>query len=198
MPRPWLPLCLMALFSMPLAGCAPLVVGGAALAGAAVLHDRRPPQVILDDRSIELAAQRLLAEDDLLAQRTQIAVNSYNGSVLLTGQAESSELARRAAERISHLPKVERVIDEVRIGPPLSAARQAEDLALAARVKIALASIHLPDFDPTRVKVVVADGMVYLLGLVTPREAEQVTERIRSLPGVRAVIALFEYWTPNA
>ncbi|WP_246237536.1 BON domain-containing protein [Caldichromatium japonicum] len=179
-------------------GCAPLIVGGAAVAGAAVLHDRRLPQTILDDRQIELAAHKLLAEDAAFERGARIAIHSYNRTVLLTGQAESHQLAHRAADRISRLPKVERVIDEIRIGPLLSLARQAEDRALAARISLELAGIALPDFDPTRIKPVVADGVVYLLGLVTRQEAEQVAERTRHIPGVRTVILLFEEWIPHA
>ncbi|WP_246172893.1 BON domain-containing protein [Thermochromatium tepidum] len=180
------------------AGCAPLVVGGAAVVGASAIHDRRPTQAILDDRYIELAAAQAIFQDRELRDGARLVVTSYNRSVLLTGQAESAALARRAAERISRLPRVARVIDEVRVGPRIGMSRQSEDAYIASRAKLELAGIELPDFDPTRVKIVVEDGVLYLLGLVTPREADLVAERVRYVPGVRTVVKLFEYWTPNA
>ena len=185
-------------FALSATGCAPLVVGGAAVAGASAIHDRRPAQTILDDRQIELAASQALFQDRALALDARITVTSYNRSVLLTGQAESAELARRASDRISRLPKVARVIDEIRVGPRIAMSRQSEDIYIASRAKLELASVGLPDFDPTRVKIVVEDGTLYLLGLVTPREADVVAERVRYVSGVRKVIKLFEYWTPNA
>jgi osmotically-inducible protein OsmY len=179
-------------------GCAPLVVGGAAVAGASAIHDRRPAQTILDDRQIELAATQAIFQDRNISHGARIIVTSYNRSVLLTGQAESADLARRASDRISRLPKVARVIDEIRVGPRIGMSRQSEDLYIASRAKLELAGVELPDFDPTRVKIVVEDGVLYLLGFVTQREADRVAERVRYVPGVRTVVKLFEYWTPNA
>jgi len=173
-------------------------VGGAAVVGASAIHDRRPTQAILDDRYIELAAAQAIFQDRELRDGARLVVTSYNRSVLLTGQAESAALARRAAERISRLPRVARVIDEVRVGPRIGMSRQSEDAYIASRAKLELAGIELPDFDPTRVKIVVEDGVLYLLGLVTPREADLVAERVRYVPGVRTVVKLFEYWTPNS
>jgi osmotically-inducible protein OsmY len=184
-------------FALSATGCAPLVVGGAAVAGASAIHDRRPAQTLLDDRQIELAATQMIFQDrDLSGAR--LIVTSYNRSVLLTGQAESADLARRASHRISRLPKVARVIDEVRVGPRIGMARQSEDVYIASRAKLELAGVELPDFDPTRVKIVVEDGVLYLLGFVTQHEADRVAERVRYVPGVRQVVKLFEYWTPNA
>ena len=181
-----------------LTGCAPLVVGGAAVAGASAIHDRRPPQTILDDRQIEFAASQALFKERDISLGARVTVTSYNRNVLLTGQAESADLARRASALVSRQPKVARVIDEIRVGPRIGMGRQSEDLYTASRAKLELASIDLPDFDPTRVKIVVEDGVLYLLGLVTPREGDAAVERVRHVPGVRKVIKLFEYWSPNA
>ncbi len=137
---------------------------------AAVIDDRRPAQTILDDRQIELAAQQLLAVAEI-------------GTIgAAPCQPDRPPTQGRPGDRR----------DPCRT--PLSSARQAEDLALAGRIKLALAGIALPDFDPARVKPVVAEGVVYLLGLVTPQEAEPVAERARRIPGVKTLVLLFEYW----
>ncbi|MCW8870116.1 MAG: BON domain-containing protein, partial [Proteobacteria bacterium] len=59
--------------------------------------------------------------------------------------------------------------------------------------KGSLLKIDLPDFDPTRVKLTVANGEVFLMGLVTQTEADAVVERIRHLRGVHRVVKVFEY-----
>lgn len=188
-----------ALLALTLAttGCAPLVVGSAAVAGASAIHDRRSAQTILDDRQIELAASQALFMERDISRGARIIVTSYNRNVLLTGQAESAEIARRAGDRISRLPKVARVIDEIQVGPAIGIKRQSEDLYIASRAKLALAGVDLPDFDPTRVNILAEDGVLYLMGLVTPREGDAAAERLRHVPGVRQVVKLFEYWTPN-
>ncbi|MBK1716483.1 BON domain-containing protein [Thiocystis violacea] len=178
-------------------GCAPLIVGGA-VAGASAVYDRRHYQVVLDDQRIELAAMQALSQDPDIRDRARIAVTSYNHSALLTGQADSEAIAQRAGDLVSRIPKVTRVIDEIGIGASVGMARTSDDALITSRAKLELTSIDLPDFNPTRVKVVTENGVVYLMGLVSPSEAEAAAERIRYVPGVRQVIKLFEYSVSDA
>ena len=191
-------LALVPILAAPLlGGCAALVLGGAA-AGAATVHDRRDYKAILEDQQIEIAAMAALTENREIRERTSISVTSYNRKVLLVGEAESQVLADQAAERVSRLPKVEQVINEVTVGPSIGLWRQTEDTYLTARAKIAMAEIRLPGFDPTRVKIVTENAVVYLLGLVTPEEGDAAAEKIRYVPGVARVVKLFEYQEPKA
>ena len=174
-----------------LSGCAPAVLGGAA-AGASALLDRRHAQTLIDDQQIELAAMQVLGRDPLVSAESRIAATSYNRSVLLTGQADSEEAARQASDLVAGLGKVERVIDEVDVGPAASLARETEDVLLTSRAKLALAQVRLPGFNPTRDKVVTESGVVYLLGLVSPEEADAAAEQVSYVPGVTQVVKLFE------
>lgn len=175
-----------------LQGCGPLVVGGVA-AGAATLYDRRPYYVVIEDQHIELAGINALLQDPGISDHSAISVTSYNRTVLLAGRAESAEVASRASTLISRLPHVTRVIDEIVIGPRLSLARKSEDAYLTSRAKLALGKADLPDFNATRVKVVTEDGVVYLMGLVTPEEASAAVEQVRYVPDIKRVVKLFEY-----
>lgn len=176
-----------------LSGCVPLIVGGAAAVGASAVYDRRPYEAIANDQQIEFAAMHALLQDSQVQGQSGISVTSYNQTVLLTGRAQSSEVSQRAALLVSRLPKVKRVVDEVAIGPNLDLTRQSEDTYITSRVKLALAQVSLPDFTPLRVKVVTSDGVVYLMGLISPQEADPVTEKVRYVPGVKRVVKLFEY-----
>jgi osmotically-inducible protein OsmY len=173
-------------------GCAALVVGGAAVGTAAVIHDRRDYTDIIKDQEIEIAAARALGKDGLVSG-SRISVTSYNRKVLLTGQARSSEVAARATELVSAIPKVDLVIDEVAIGPNVSATQMSQDTWITSQAKLALAKVKSPDFDPTRVKVVTEDSVVFLMGLVSPEEGDAAAEQVRFVPGVKRVVKLFEY-----
>jgi osmotically-inducible protein OsmY len=85
------------------------------------------------------------------------------------------------------------VVNEVSIGPSASIARESEDTLITSKVKFALTKIDRPDFDPTRVKVVTETGIVYLMGLLTPEEAEAVVSKARYVGGVEKVVKIFEY-----
>lgn len=185
-------LTLLLSLTVALSGCAPLIVGGA-MVGASAIYDRRPSQVVLEDQQIELTAIHQLLQDPAIQGHSRIAVTSYNRTVLLTGQAESADVVRQAIDHVSRLPKVARVIDELTVGPNTDLMRQSEDVYITSRAKLAMTAVDLPEFNATRIKVVTENGVVYLLGLVSPAEADAATEQVRYVPGVKRVVKLFEY-----
>lgn len=178
-------------------GCAALVVGGAAAGTAAVIHDRRDYTDILKDQEIEISAARVLGKDSLVSGGSHISVTSYNRKVLLTGQAPSPDVAARATELVSGIPKVDLVIDEVAIGPNVSLTQVSQDTWITSQAKLALAKVKSPDFDATRVKVVTEDSVVFLMGLVSGEEGDAAAEQVRFVPGVKRVVKLFEYREPQ-
>jgi osmotically-inducible protein OsmY len=71
---------------------------------------------------------------------------------------------------------------------------RSSDSLITAKVKASLFSIkELPNFDPTRVKVVTENGIVYLMGILTHKEANAVTDMARQVGGVQKIVKLFEY-----
>ena len=173
-------------------GCAGLLVGGAAT-GITVVHDRRSAGTVIDDQTIELKLQDALNQQ--LPPGNHISVTSYNGAALLTGQVISAP-ARQQAEEIARRidPPVREVYNELVIGPTLPLSVQGNDALLTTKVKTSLFQINnLPDFDPSRVKVVTQNGVVYLLGLVRPVEADAAAAIASQVAGVRQVVTIFEY-----
>jgi osmotically-inducible protein OsmY len=68
------------------------------------------------------------------------------------------------------------------------------DSLVTAKVKTELLGItDIEGFNGTRVKVVTENGTVYLMGLLTRKEADAVTEKARQVGGVQRVVKLFEY-----
>lgn len=177
-----------------LSGCGALLVGGATT-GAAIVHDRRDAQTVLEDERIELQTLDINNKNPQLAELTQISATSYNRLVLLTGQADSVDASRRFAALVARVPGVKRVVNEVQIGPPLSLAQRGRDSYLTGKVKTILFGIELKGFDPTRVKVVTHDSVVYLLGLVSQQEADISVEETRTVSGVSKVVRIFEYYS---
>jgi osmotically-inducible protein OsmY len=175
-----------------LQGCTAAVVGGAA-ATAAVAHDRRTTGTIVEDQSIELKVYDLISKDERFKQQSSIHVTSYNMVVLLTGQASDQALRSKAERLASSIERVRRVVNEIEIGSTSTLVENSRDVALTTEVKVRLAKINIPDFDPLRVKVVTERGAVFLLGLITKKEADAVTDVVRHISGVRRVVRVFEY-----
>ncbi len=184
--------CLALSLALPLLqGCAAALIGagvGAAVGATVVVRDRRDPDALMDDKEIEFNSRDWPGAQT----RCQVAVNSYNRVVLLTGQCKDEAGAKAYAERVSQVPKVSRVVDEITIGPLASMNRQGEDTLITSRAKLALVDVDIKGFDPTRVTVITESGIVYLMGLVTPEEAEAAVDKVRYVPGVVKVVKVFE------
>ncbi len=188
----WRGLMVVALLTM-LGGCAAAVVGGAAT-GMAVIHDRRTAATMLEDQVIEVKANERMSRLIEGFNEAHISVTSYNGLVLLSGEATSREMSA-ASERVAReVEKVRRVYNELQVGPVASARARAEDSLVTIRVKYALTT--MPDHSETdfaHIKVVTERGIVYLMGLVSRRDGDHVVERARRVRGVSRVVKLFEY-----
>jgi osmotically-inducible protein OsmY len=173
-------------------GCAPVVVGGAAAGGAAV-YDRRTVGSFVDDEGVELKTRMAIFNDKDLNSQIHINITSFNGIVLLSGEAPTAELRARAENITRGVEKVRLVHNEMSIAAPSSIMTRSSDTLITGKVKTSMFGIKgLEGFSPTRVKVVTENGTVYLMGMVYRTEAAAVTEKARQVSGVQRVVKLFE------
>jgi osmotically-inducible protein OsmY len=172
-----------------LPGCAAVVVGGAVAGGAAVAVDRRPAEVMASDERIEIQATNRITQ--LFKDKGHINVTSYNRQVLLTGEAATEALKQDAERAAATTPEVKSVTDELVIGPPSSLGTRSNDTYLTSLVKSRFVTAQ--KFNPIHVKVITEAGTVYLLGMVTKREADDATQIARTTSGVKRVVRVFEY-----
>jgi len=186
-----------AMMASLLQGCGPALVVGTGY-GAAVMYDRRDERTVFDDEVIEFQARDAYLKNPDISKHSQLKVTSYNYSALITGQAETEQISDRFARVVSQLPKVQQVYNEAEIGPMISLKQLTTDGFLTSRAKLAIQSIDLPGFDALRVKIVTENGVVYLMGLVTPEEGDATAEKVRRIPGVTRVVKIFEYVEPNS
>ena len=170
-----------------LAGCAAVVVGGAAT-GASVVTDRRTAGVYLGDQEIELRAMNRLEE---AFPKNSISSTSYNRQVLLTGQVPDAATKTRATEIVQGIPDVRGVFNELAVSGPTSLASDANDVSLTTQVKTRL--LRDERVPGLKLKVVTEAGVVYLMGLTTRTEAAAAADIASTTSGVTRVVTLFEY-----
>lgn len=171
-------------------GCAPLVVAGAGTAAIAA-HDRRSVGAFIDDGAIELKLHTAIDSDETMKQDTHVNVTSMNGVVLLSGEAETSELRDRVLAKARGVNSIRRIVNEIRIAPPSSIGSRTHDTWITTKVKTEL--IGTKNLDSTRIKVVTEHDAVYLMGIVTHKEANLATGTATKVGGVTRVVKLFEY-----
>lgn len=179
--------------SVLLHGCATTAVGGTA-AGVAVVHDRRTAGTVVDDEVIELKIFAAIRRDQELSKQVHVNVTSYNGAALLTGEAPSAALRAEVGRITAQTQKVREVHNEITIAAPSSMLVRSSDSVITSKIKTRM--LAEKNFDPLRIKVVTENGIVYLMGIVTPREADIATAISRRTGGVQRVVKLFEEYEP--
>jgi len=169
-------------------GCAPVVIGSGAVVGAMVAADRRTAGSQLEDQGIELRTRRRISE--ALGDHGHINVTSYNRQVLLTGEVPTAQLKAQAEQVAQGVDNVQLVVNELAVMGNSSFSERSNDTFITGKVRAAL--LEAKDVPAKAFKVVTERSQVYLLGRVTEREAQRITEIARSVNGVRKVVRMFE------
>jgi osmotically-inducible protein OsmY len=177
-------------FAVILQGCAGMIIAGGATAGA-MANDRRTSGAYVDDETIEWKIIDVLYKDEQIDQQTHLNATSYNGIVLLTGEIPNQEMRAKIDEKIRSVQGVRQLHDETSIAAPSSMMSRSGDTWITSKVKTAMLT---DDTDMgARTKVVTDKGVVYLMGIVSPQEADKLTDIARRVGGVQKVVKVFEY-----
>lgn len=185
--RYWGGLCVLA--SLSLTGCSSFI---SAVHEEPIREDQgsRTLGAYVEDEVIENKTLVNMNKGPDNVKHAHIGVTSYNGVMLLTGQVPT-QAARQAAEDIAkQTRKVRKIHNELEISGPISPIVSANDAYLTSRIKLQLLANE--QVQGGRIKVVTENGSVYLMGLVTEREAEQAVNIVRTIPGVRRIVKVFE------
>lgn len=170
-----------------LSACAPLVLG-TAVGGAMVATDRRTSGALVEDKGINIKASNRILQ--AIGDRGRVSVNAYNRKVLITGEVPTEADRTAVAQAVASVENVNEVINELVVGPSAGLGTRTSDALLASKVRATL--IDARDLMSNAFDVVVSRGEVYLMGIVTEREANSAAQLTASISGVRRVIKVFE------
>jgi osmotically-inducible protein OsmY len=171
-----------------LSACAPVVVGGAAATGV-MAADRRTSGAYVEDEALEWKA--LTQINDALGAKIHVNVTSFNRNVLLTGEAIDEDSKNRAEAIAKELQNVRSVTNELIIAGASSLTARSNDTLITSKVKTEMLKDNR--LAPQHIKVVTENSTVFLMGMVTPKEAEAAVEIARGVSGVQKVVKVFEY-----
>ena len=173
--------------ALSLSACAPLVLG-TAVGGAFVATDRRTSGMQLEDQGIKLKAANRIR--DALKDRGHVNVHAYNRMVLLTGEVPTEDDRAAAAVAAGQTENVSGVVNELMVGLNSTISSRSSDLLVATKVRATL--VDARDVMSNAFDVVVERGDVYLMVMVTEREANRVAELVSTISGVRRVVKVFQ------
>lgn len=179
----------MSMVILSTSGCVGIVAGAAAT-GVAVATDPRSSQQIWTDENIEFEVAGINNKAPYNGN-IRIAASSYNGVVVLMGQAKTEQLNQSFEDRVRKLKGVKSVHSEVQIMAPLDLAGVSNDSWITTKVKSALLTSN--DLNGLKIKVITENSEVFLLGYVNHKQAEIATNIARNISGVKRVVQAFQY-----
>jgi osmotically-inducible protein OsmY len=188
-PMSRLTLTLATLAIMQLSACAPLIIGGTAVVGKAVI-DRRTAGIQVEDEAIELRSESGLKS--VLPKNTNVKVSSYHRLVLLTGQVNSENERAQAERFVKSQDNVKSVVNDLVVAPETSLTQRAKDRVITAEIRAML--IGTKDIHASAVYVVTQNGVVYLMGRLTETEGNRVSQLVSTsqITGIQKVVKVID------
>lgn len=177
-----------AVATVGLSGCAPILIGGAAVTSATVITDRRTTGSIVDDEVLEKRVRYEIGEV-IGHEKHHVVVTSYEGKVLLTGEVLTAADRQKAQDAAVKSVGVHSVINELAVMTPATVGAVLSDSMLATKVRSSI--IGTKKISLNQMKVDVQRGIVYLMGIVTIDEARTATKVAAGVSGVQQVVTCF-------
>ncbi len=171
-----------------LSGCFGLIVG-AGITGAVSAVDRRTLGAQTEDKSVTVKAE--IKMRDVTNGNGNINVTSFNRKVLLTGEVRDAAMKAAAEREVRKIENVVSVINELEISGSSSYTSRSNDALITTKVKASL--VDMKTVSAISFKVTTERGVVYLMGLVTPREGNIAADVAKGVSGVTRVVKIFEY-----
>tara|TARA_B100001094_G_C18133085_1_gene773425 strand:+ start:387 stop:1031 length:645 start_codon:yes stop_codon:yes gene_type:complete len=175
-----------------LQGCFP-VVATSIVASAVAVTDRRTAGIIVEDETIEIKFLREKIRNYSSKDGVSVTSTSFNRTVLLTGWVPNEGIKQEVANLAAQIENVREIINEINIGPPATSATFGKDAILTTKVKASL--IDEDKLNGIVVKVKTESAVVYLMGIVTEKEASLAADIASRIVGTKRVVRAFEVVT---
>ena len=175
--------------ALSMSGCAGLFIAGAATT-ANLVTDTRTTKEIWQDNNIEFEVAAI-GNKAPFKGKARVVASSYNGTVVLMGQAPTQDLINEFESKAREVNGVKNIHNQIKQKEPLSVTQISNDSWITTKVKSALLTDS--ELNGVKVKVITEDSDVFLFGYVTPAQSERATEIARNISGVKQVIKGFQY-----
>ncbi|VFP84378.1 Uncharacterized protein YraP [Candidatus Erwinia haradaeae] len=181
-------MCIFMLITLILPSCIAGILVSAAVATKAIT-DPRTLGTQVDDATIEMHVTNALHADPQIQKNTHIVITVYQGKVLLTGQAPDMLLSEYAQNIATSINGVREVYNEIRITNQIDISPASSDLWITAKIRSQL--LYNDQVKSSHIKIHTENSEVFLLGIVSDREAAISAEIASRVSGVQHVTTAF-------
>nr|WP_026470996.1 BON domain-containing protein [Alkanindiges illinoisensis] len=173
-----------------LSGCASFLAQSTGPAPLGTDSGVRTFSQVLNDNSIERTAKINTYKLDERFKYARINIASFHSAVLLTGQVGDQYLKQLAEDNVRAMSDVKTVHNYITIGEKIPYNTIVQDSIVTANIRRML--VTSPDISDTKVKVQTEDGVVYVMGKLTPSENQALINILQSTPNIVKVVSLID------
>tara|TARA_B100000795_G_scaffold241724_1_gene204615 strand:+ start:261 stop:854 length:594 start_codon:yes stop_codon:yes gene_type:complete len=177
------------LFITQLVGCAPATL----LAIPQSFADRRSTGAQITDNKIFLAAWnpiQVITEKE--KQKSHFNLTVFNKAIIIVGEVPSEDVKTKITQALLKIKNVKTVHNKIAVGLACTFKQRAKDTITTSNVKTRMFLDLKNDLHPIHVKIMTENDVIYLLGLVNDKEADEAIRIAKSSKGVKLVVPLFE------
>ncbi len=168
-------------------GCAPTLIASGAAVGASATEERSLGNN-LDDKIIKANITHFFVQSDVNDMLLNVNIEVDEGRVLLTGTVKSQKTSDEATRLAWSAKGVQEVINELKVGEPLSVLTRSNDTWITTQIRSRL--IATKDIRSVNYTIEAVNGVVYLLGTAQNSfELDSVTYIAAHTHGVSKVIS---------
>ncbi len=182
---------LIASLVLSLQGCVFVVGAAAGAAAIAMVYDHRAVGNAIQDTRLTNKIAEKIRSVRALREESHIEVTVFNRIVLLTGETPNAQWRQQAEELTKSVPDVERVYNQITIEGATSSLTRTSDSWITTKIKSEM--LATDELKSSSIKVVTENGVVYLMGILSHRQADVAVDIARQVSGVQKVVKIFQY-----
>lgn len=170
---------------LPVAGCAPMVIGAAGMAGVAATEERGLSGAV-DDTRIRAEINHLWFQHNV-EMYTKVDMTVNEGKVLLTGVVPTPEARVDAVRLAWQAAGVRQVMNEIQVSDQTSLIDYGRDVLIANTLRTRL--LFDKQIKNVNYTVETVNGIVYLMGIAQDQEEmDRVLNHARNIANVKKVV----------
>ena len=144
-----------------------------------------------DNRLKNSISKAIKKASPALKKNSHVNVNVYKSIVLLTGEVPTYLAKKQAEQAALKVGGASSIHNEIVVGPITPLISRSKDSWNRGKIESKLN--NLPGIAHSLVKVVVENNVVFLIGKVSRKEAQKITEASRKTRGIGSVVRVFSY-----
>jgi osmotically-inducible protein OsmY len=177
------------LVTLPLLGaCVPALIAGGAAGTAISYHDRRSTGIQADDETSEWKGRNRVPAR--YRDNANINFTAFDRVLLVSGEVSDETAKAEIGEMAERIEGIRKVHNELQIAPPSTLGTRSNDVFISSKYKARL--LDTEQVSSNHIKPVTESGVLFLMGIVSEREAKAAIDIARTTAGVRKVVNLFE------